>query len=141
MAFDGGDNLILDTAVYLEFLPGQYEWSLTFRAAWWGVGHMIASLVAWPFMVNFSCETIENYTTANNAGWRYTFCTLGGFVSILSVLRMVVIRLNESPIWLLSQNRDEEVIETIQEIAKTVGNSSPSTLEHLRSFGLVSQEV
>jgi MFS family permease len=140
MAFGGGGNLILDTAVYLEFLPGKYQWSLTFMAAWWGVGQMIASLVAWPFMANFSCETIENCTTANNAGWRYTFYTLGGFVSILSVLRMLVIRLKESPKWLLSQNRDEEVIETIQEIAKAAGKSSPLTLEHLRSFGPVSQD-
>ncbi|CAF5043362.1 unnamed protein product, partial [Rotaria sp. Silwood1] len=50
LAFGGGGNLILDTAVYLEFLPGKYQWSLTFMAAWWGVGQMVAGLVAWPFL-------------------------------------------------------------------------------------------
>ncbi len=137
MAFGGGGNLILDTAVYLEFLPGKYQWSLTFMAAWWGVGQMVASLVAWPLMANFSCESAKNCTTANNSGWRYTFFTLGGFVLILSLLRMIVIRLKESPKWLLSQNRDAEVVKIIEDIAKAAGKQSPLTLEQLQSIGTV----
>jgi hypothetical protein len=137
MAFGGGGNLILDTAVYLEFLPGKYQWSLTFMAAWWGVGQMVASLVAWPFMANFSCETASNCTNANNRGWRYTFFTLGGFVLILSLLRMIVIRLKESPKWLLSQNRDAEVVKIIDDIAKAAGKQNPLTLEKLQSIGTV----
>lgn len=46
----GGGNLILDTAVFLEFLPSGKQWMLTLMAAWWGVGQMIAGLFAWPFM-------------------------------------------------------------------------------------------
>ena len=137
MAFGGGGNLILDTAVYLEFLPGKYQWSLTFMAAWWGVGQMIASLIAWPFMANFSCETADDCTNSNNSGWRYTFYTLGGFVLLLSVLRVVVIRLKESPKWLLSQNRDAEVVKIVQDIAEAAKKQSPLTLEKLQSFGRV----
>ena len=137
MAFAGGGNLILDTAVYLEFLPGKYQWSLTFMAAWWGVGQMIASLIAWPFIANYSCEKSENCTDGNNSGWRYTFYTLGAFVFVLSLLRMIVIRLKESPRWLLSQNKDAEVVKILQHISKIAGKECPLTLEQLESIGPV----
>lgn len=137
MAFGGGGNLILDTAVYLEFLPGKYQWSLTFMAAWWGVGQMVAGLVAWPFLAYYSCTKNEPCTNANNSGWRYTFYTLGSIVFILSILRLLVIRLKESPKWLLSQNRDAEVVKIIQEIAQAAGKESPLTLEQLQAIGPV----
>ncbi|CAM4951778.1 unnamed protein product [Rotaria socialis] len=137
MAFSGGGNLILDTAVYLEFLPGKYQWSLTFMAAWWGIGQMVASLVAWPFMAMYSCSNKHDCTNTNNSGWRYTFYTLGGFVFILSILRIVVIRMKESPKWLLSQNKDAEVVRIIHEIAQEAGKQSSLTLQQLESFGSV----
>ncbi|CAF4542756.1 unnamed protein product, partial [Rotaria sp. Silwood2] len=139
MAFGGGGNLILDTAVYLEFLPGKYQWSLTFMAAWWGVGHMVAGLVAWPFLAKYSCTKDDICTDANNSGWRYTFYTLGSFVFVLSLLRVFIIRLKESPKWLLSQNRDAEVVKIIQEIAQAAGKECPLTLEQLESIGPIVQ--
>lgn len=145
MAFGGGGNLILDTAVYLEFLPGKYQWSLTFMAAWWGVGQMVAGLVAWPLLAYYSCSpnetnrtSVNDCTNENNSGWRYTFYTLGSLVFALSILRILVIRLKESPKWLLSQNRDEEVVQIIDEIAQVAGKQSPLKLEQLRSVGTVS---
>jgi MFS family permease len=35
-AFGAGGNLVLDTAVFLEYLPSKKQWLLTFLAAWWG---------------------------------------------------------------------------------------------------------
>lgn len=35
-AFGAGGNLVLDTAVFLEYLPGKQQWLLTLMAAWWG---------------------------------------------------------------------------------------------------------
>lgn len=35
-AFGGGGNLVLDTAVFLEYLPSKKQWLLTLMAAWWG---------------------------------------------------------------------------------------------------------
>ncbi|CAF4912335.1 unnamed protein product [Rotaria sp. Silwood1] len=139
LAFGGGGNLILDTAVYLEFLPGKYQWSLTFMAAWWGVGQMVAGLVAWPFLANYSCTKDDICTNANNSGWRYTFYTLGSFVFVLSFLRLFVIRLKESPKWLLSQNRDAELVKIIHEIAHAAGKECSLTLEQLESIGPVVQ--
>ena len=104
-------------------------------AVWWGIGQMIAGLVAWPIMAKYSCASESDCTDANNSGWRYTFYTLGSLVFILSLLRVVIIRLKESPKWLLSQNRDAEVIQIIQDIAKTAGKESPLTREQLDAIG------
>jgi hypothetical protein len=35
-AFGAGGNLVLDTAVFLEYLPGSKQAMLTLMAAWWG---------------------------------------------------------------------------------------------------------
>jgi MFS family permease len=35
-AFGAGGNLVLDTAVFLEFLPSKQQWLLTLMALWWG---------------------------------------------------------------------------------------------------------
>jgi hypothetical protein len=35
VGFGSGGNLILDTAVFLEYLPSDKQWVLTWLAAWW----------------------------------------------------------------------------------------------------------
>lgn len=35
-AFGSGGNLVLDTTVFLEYLPSKDQWLLTLMAAWWG---------------------------------------------------------------------------------------------------------
>jgi len=35
-AFGAGGNLVLDTAVFLEYLPSKKQWLLTLMAMWWG---------------------------------------------------------------------------------------------------------
>lgn len=49
-AFGAGGNLILDTTVFLEYLPSNKQWLVSLLAAWWGVGCTLAGLVAWGFM-------------------------------------------------------------------------------------------
>ena len=36
-AFGSGGNLVLDTTVFLEYLPSKEQWVLTLMAAWWGM--------------------------------------------------------------------------------------------------------
>ena len=54
-AFGAGGNLILDTAVFLEYLPSNKQWIVSWLAAWWGVGCTIAGLVAWGYMRKNHC--------------------------------------------------------------------------------------
>ena len=54
VGFGGGGNLILDTTIFLEYLPGNKQWVLTWLAAWWGVGQTVAGLIAWAFMCEYA---------------------------------------------------------------------------------------
>lgn len=50
IGFGGGGNLILDTTVFLEYLPSHKQWVLTFLASWWGLGQAITGFIAWGFL-------------------------------------------------------------------------------------------
>ncbi len=50
VGFGGGGNLILDTTVFLEYLPGSKQWAVTFLASWWGLGQAVTGFLAWGFM-------------------------------------------------------------------------------------------
>jgi MFS family permease len=49
-AFGAGGNLVLDTAVFLEYLPSNKQWLLTLLACWWGLAPVIGAAFAWPFL-------------------------------------------------------------------------------------------
>jgi MFS family permease len=48
--FGAGGNLVLDTTVFLEYLPSNKQWMVTFMAVWWGLGQAVAGLLAWAFI-------------------------------------------------------------------------------------------
>jgi MFS family permease len=142
-AFGGGGNLVLDTAVFLEYLPSYRQWMLTLMAAWWGLGQLVAGGFAWIFLPNFSCEdpsTVPNAapcTRANNQGWRYVWYSSGALVFVMSILRITVIRLKETPKFLVGEGRDEECVETLQFIANKYGRPCSLTLEKMQACGTI----
>jgi len=135
-SFGGGGNLVLDTAVFLEYLPGRHQWVLTAMALWWGVGQLITGLFAWAFLPDFSCSSIENCTRSNNMGWRYVWFASGGLVLIMSLLRVTVIRLQETPKFLLGEGKDQEVVDTLQSIAKKYNRTCSLTIDRLAACGV-----
>lgn len=54
VGFGAGGNLIMDTTVFLEYLPGDKQWVLTFLACWWGLGQAVTGFIAWGFLGEFS---------------------------------------------------------------------------------------
>ncbi|KAJ5976443.1 MFS transporter [Penicillium waksmanii] len=137
-AFGAGGNLILDTTVFMEYLPSNKQWLVSLLAAWFGVGCTIAGLVAWGFMPNFSCADASNCTRANNSGWRYLMYTIGAFIFVLSVLRVTIIRLRETPKFLLGQGKDAEVVHIFKELADQYNRPCSLTVEQLEECGVVS---
>ncbi|RMD42880.1 hypothetical protein DV735_g2245, partial [Chaetothyriales sp. CBS 134920] len=137
-AFGAGGNLILDTAVFLEYLPSSKQWLVSLLPCWFGVGCTIAGLVAWGFMPNFSCVDASDCTRANNSGWRYLMYSMGAFIFVLSLLRVTVIRLRETPKFLLGQGKDTEVVQLFQELAHRYDKPCSLTIEHLDACGTVS---
>ncbi|CAI7678730.1 unnamed protein product [Penicillium manginii] len=138
-AFGSGGNLVLDTTVFLEYLPSNKQWLLTLLAGWWGVGQTVAGLVAWPFMAGYSCPTDGSVpcTNENNMGWRYLFYTCGALVFVLSMARVLVIRFHETPKFLLCQGMDEEVIKTLHDLAQKHNRECDLTLDQLQACGQI----
>lgn len=140
-AFGGGGNLVLDTAVFLEYLPSKNQWLLTLMAAWWGIGQLIAGLFAWAFLPNYSCTdpsidpNAAPCTYSNNKGWRYVWFASGALVFVMSILRITVIRLKETPKFLIGEGRDEQCVETLQSIAAKYNRPCSLTLEQLVACG------
>ncbi|MCJ1450161.1 hypothetical protein MMC28_000490 [Mycoblastus sanguinarius] len=139
-AFGGGGNLVLDTAVFLEYLPSKDQWLLTLLAAWWGLGQLIAGLFAWAFLPNYSCSKPPAICTYdNNKGWRYVWYASGSLVFVMSILRLTVIRLKETPKFLVGEGRDADVVETLQFIAHKYNRPCSLTLERLHACGITGQ--
>ncbi|KAA8916112.1 hypothetical protein TRICI_001763 [Trichomonascus ciferrii] len=138
--FSAGGNLVLDTVTFLEFLPANKQWMLTFMALWWGLGQVITCAIAWPLIANFSCTDPENCPRESNMGWRYTYIACGGFVLILALLRIFVIRMVESPKYDLSNGNDENVIRTLNKLAHSNKKECPITVEDLKAVGVVQSD-
>ncbi|KAL2867853.1 MFS general substrate transporter [Aspergillus lucknowensis] len=135
-----GGNYILDSTSLLEFLPNGHSWLVTFMSIWWAVGYTLAGLLAWAFMSNYSCPadaTSSTCSRSENMGWRYLHFTCGGLVLVLSILRFLLIRMVQTPKWLITQNRDEEVIQFLANIAGKYNRPFTLTLDDLRREGNV----
>ncbi|KAK5111533.1 hypothetical protein LTR62_004828 [Meristemomyces frigidus] len=139
-AFGAGGNLVLDTAVFLEYLPSKNQWLLTLMACWWGAGQLVAGLFAWAFLPNYSCPGDPSKTGVpcnwkTNPGWRYVWFACGALVFAMSIARVTVIRLKETPKYLLGEGKDEQVVETLQFIATKYHRPCSLTLERLSACG------
>lgn len=135
-----GGNYILDATNLLEFLPSSHAWLVTFMAVWWSVGYAITGFLAWGYMSNFSCApeaTVEECTKSDNWGWRYLHLTCGSLVLVIASLRLFFIKMPQTPKWLISQNRDAEVIANLAEISQKYNRPFTLTLEKLQREGRV----
>ncbi|KAH7190583.1 hypothetical protein BFJ68_g13775 [Fusarium oxysporum] len=138
-AFGAGGNLVLDTTVFLEFLPGHKQWLVTLMACWWGLAYVIVAAFCWPIYSNpkYICVDADTCTKDNNMGWRYVWYGNGALVFACSILRVTVIRLKETPKYLLAKGDDAAVVAIFQDIAKKYQRPCSLTLEALDSMGTI----
>ncbi|EPQ55613.1 hypothetical protein GLOTRDRAFT_115933 [Gloeophyllum trabeum ATCC 11539] len=131
-----GGNLPVDSAVFLDFLPASHQYLLTVLSIWWCIGQLIASLIAWPLIANYSCsETQAACTRSENMGWRYLLFTLGGITLLLSFIRMFAFQLYESPRYLLGKGKDADAVAVVHQVAEFNGTISKLTVEQLIAAG------
>ncbi|CAG9992111.1 unnamed protein product [Clonostachys byssicola] len=138
--FASGGNLILDPTVLLEFLPGNKQWVVTALAGWWGLGQATVCFIAWGFLTKdrLNCTSEDDYCGwSNNAGWRYVMFTTGSVVFAISILRLTVVRLVETPKYLLNKGRDAEVVKYYQDAARKYNKECSLTLEKLQACGKI----
>ena len=107
-------------------------------AVWWQVGYAVTGFLAWGFISNFSCAPDATVCTrADNMGWRYLHFTAGGIVLVMALARVTLIKMVQTPRWLISQNRDEEVIKILNNISAKAKRPNTLTLEELQAVGVV----
>ena len=91
-------------------------------------------------MSNYSCApdaTPITCTRAENMGWRYLHSTSGTIVLVMALARLLLIRMVQTPRWLISQNRDEEVVKILNDISIMAKKQHNLTLEKLQAEGVV----
>lgn len=68
-SFGVGGNLPVDSAIFLEFLPASHQYLLTVLSIDWAVAQVVANLIAWGLITNFSCPvTADRCARADNMG-------------------------------------------------------------------------
>ncbi|KAL1704300.1 major facilitator superfamily domain-containing protein [Schizophyllum commune] len=135
LGFGVGGNIPVDGAIYLEHIPRSHQYTVTFLSVMWAFGQLVASVVAWGFIANFSCDpsTSPGECAENaNMGWRYTFYALGALTFVMFLLRCVVFDLQESSKYLIAKGRDEEALAVLRHLAKRNGQEITLTLEDMQ---------
>ncbi|KAF9023811.1 MFS general substrate transporter [Hymenopellis radicata] len=128
-----GGNMPVDSAVFLDLVPGTHQYLLTVMSIWWCLGQLFCSLIAWPLIANFSCApSTSECLRSDNMGWRYLLFTLGGVTLVLWSIRFFIFDLVESPRFLVGIGKDAEAVEIIHKIAAYNGKTSSLTLDDLR---------
>ncbi|KAI9454271.1 MFS general substrate transporter [Russula earlei] len=127
-----GGNIPVDSAVFLDFVPNSHQYLLTVLCVWWNSGVLLGSLIAWPLIANFSCNASSPCPRSDNMGWRYFVVTLGSFMLLLALLRLLVFPVHESPRTLLGRGHDEAAVAVVREIARYNGVETSITIEDLK---------
>lgn len=63
-----GGNLPVDSAIFLEFLPGTHQYLLTVLSVFWALAQLLATLVAWPLLGYRTCQENTACTRSANFG-------------------------------------------------------------------------
>ncbi|KAF2660539.1 MFS general substrate transporter [Lophiostoma macrostomum CBS 122681] len=127
-----GGNLPVDSAIFLEFLPGSHQYLLTILSIDWALAQVFATLVAWPLLGNLTCqETDTKCTKSKNMGWRYFMLVMGGVAMLMFIVRFVAFTIFESPKYLMGKGLDAEAVKVVHEVARRNGKTSALTLEDL----------
>lgn len=129
-----GGNLPVDSAIFLEFLPGSHQWLLTVLSIDWALAQVFATLVAWPLLGDLTCEEKDpNCTKSKNMGWRYLMIVLGGVAMAMFFGRFIFFTIYESPKFLMGKGQDEEAVKVVHEVARRNGKTSTLTLDELQA--------
>ena len=133
-SFGVGGNLPVDSAIFLEFLPGSHQYLLTVLSVDWALAQVIATLIAWPILGNLTCQEGDtNCTRSENAGWRWFIITMGGLTLLMWGIRFIAFTIFESPKYLMGKGRDEEAVQVVHEVARRNGKTTTLTIEDLRA--------
>ncbi|CAG8443712.1 9188_t:CDS:10 [Diversispora eburnea] len=120
-----GGNLPVDGAIFLEFVPKNQQYLLTFMSIFWSFGAIITLIIAYFILPSNSCPETSNppcdvYT--HNNGWRYLLAICGFLTLFMLICRILFFGLKESPKYLIARNRKNEAVDILREVARINGS-------------------
>lgn len=118
-----GGNMPVDGALFLEFIPKERQYLLTFLSVFFSVGAVLSSVLGLVLLPPNSCpehSDADNPCDVNtqNNGWRYQLAALGVITFIMLMFRLLFFRLQESPKYLLINNRKHDAVMVLRRIIK-----------------------
>ncbi|CAI2164325.1 3850_t:CDS:2 [Funneliformis geosporum] len=129
LGFGVGGNMPVDGALFLEFIPKEHQYLLTFMSVFFSLGAVLSSVLAYIILPPNSCHEQTEGTgfvlcdvSKDNNGWRYLLAILGSLTFLMLMSRIFFFRLQESPKYLMSRNRKHDAILVLRKIAKINGN-------------------
>ena len=132
-SFGVGGNLPVDSAIFLEFLPGSHQYLLTVLSIDWALAQVVATLIAWPILGNLTCQEGDApCPRSENAGWRWFIITMGGLTLVMFAVRFLAFKIFESPKYLMGKGRDEDAVKIVHEVARRNGKTSNLTIGDLK---------
>ncbi|KAL0087363.1 major facilitator superfamily domain-containing protein [Phycomyces blakesleeanus] len=138
VGFGVGGNMPTDGALYLEFLPKEQHYLLTFMSVFFSFGAVTASIIGYIILPSTSCPEptadtmIPDCDLANqNYGWRLVLLTIGVLTLLMSFVRTFWLKLPETPKFLMSQYRTKETIIVLENIARINGEDVRITARDL----------
>ncbi|MBW0477367.1 hypothetical protein O181_017082 [Austropuccinia psidii MF-1] len=130
-----GGNLPVDSAIFIEFLPGSHQYLLTILSVFWSLAQLLVTLVAWPLLSNLTCQPkAPSCGRSENNGWRFFMIAVGGFAFLMCAIRLLAFHLYESPKYLMSRGLDAEAVAVVHAVARCNGTNSSLTLGDLKRF-------
>ncbi|KAI8955697.1 major facilitator superfamily domain-containing protein [Xylaria longipes] len=133
-SFGVGGNLPVDSAIFLEFLPSSHQYLLTVLSIDWALAQVVANLIAWGLLSNFTCDVTDtDCTRSKNIGWRYFMVAVGGLTLVMFVIRFFAFQIFESPKYLMGKGKDEEAVRIVHEVARRNNAESWLTIDHLKA--------
>lgn len=130
-SFGVGGNLPVDSAVFLEFLPGSHQWLLNALSIDWAFAQLVATAIAWPLLGDLTCQEGVTCTREKNMGWRYFVIAMGGISMLEFIIRFVFFTIHESPKYLMGKGRDEDAVRVVHDVARRNGKVSSCKLVEL----------
>ncbi|CAI7663566.1 unnamed protein product [Penicillium pancosmium] len=119
-----GGNLPVDSAIFLEFLPGSHQYLLTVLSVDWAFAQLLANLVAWPLIGKMTCAEADGCTKGDNMGWRYFLIAMGGLAMVMFVSRFAFFTIYESPKYLMGKGKNDQAVQVVHEVARRNGKTS-----------------
>ena len=112
-----GGNIPVDASLFLESIPSQKQYLLTFLTIFWSIANVLSTFLAWILIPRFSC-TESPCESVNNRGWRYLLVTLGLLSLVMLSIRLCMRRIFETPRFLVSRKRYRDAVLVLQTLAK-----------------------